>query len=173
MSETSPPPLAEQVAAVAAELRLAAARRTEEFGPIAAIQALILATLARIFTTLAGMVALWQAGLLPPLTPRRPSAAPRPHVLSLASAPALHPRAQRQRHHIAPESPIPTVPQPAPSVRPTPIGASAPAPILAPVLAPYPRHPSHAALARAPPWPTRSKPPEPQPPPHANFVTIS
>ncbi len=84
-----PPPFA----TLAAELRLHASDRAQDFGPIAAIQALILALLARLLGRLDGMFQRWQQGQLPPIPPARartrtrttPAAAPRPKALSPAA----------------------------------------------------------------------------------------
>ena len=79
-----PPPFA----ILAAELRLHASDRAQDFGPIAAIQALILALLARLLGRLDGMVQRWPQGQLPPIPPARtrtratPAASPRPKAPS-------------------------------------------------------------------------------------------
>lgn len=62
-----PPPFA----TLAAELRLHASDRAQDFGPIAAIQALILALLARLLGRLDGMFQRWRQGQLPPIPPAR------------------------------------------------------------------------------------------------------
>ena len=165
MLGTPPPPLAEQVAALAADLRLEAARQGEESGIIAALQALILISLARIFTSLERMVALWQAGLLPPPAPRRPRVATQ-HPRSVAPTPR-RPRARRHSRATAPRSPAPLAPEPVrrPAPRP-PITAAAPVP------APFPPAARPRAPARAPPWRHLSRRLQTPPPLHAHFVTI-
>ena len=63
--ENHPPPLASQVAGITADLRATADLHAAQAGLVAALRALILATLARLFTHLEGLIALWQSGQLP------------------------------------------------------------------------------------------------------------
>lgn len=142
-----PTPLAPLVAGIAADVRAMAAQEAARAGLLAALHALIFATLARLSTTLEAMVTLWAAGLLPLPTPRKASparqtatrpnpraAAPAPFVPLCAGrhlaavpphAPGAHPispSAQRERaqpsHARPPERPLP-----APRARPRPAAA--------------------------------------------------
>ena len=63
-------------AGLAAELRLHAGDRAEAFGPVAAIQALILALLARLLGRLDALFASWQHGQLPLPAPAPPAPHP-------------------------------------------------------------------------------------------------
>ena len=106
-----PTPLAIQVAGIAADLHATAEHRAAQAGVVAALHALILATLARLFTCLEDLVTLWQSGQLPAPAPRlrhrqnqpaaapaaikrpaanraAPAAPPRPHSPNPARAPA-------------------------------------------------------------------------------------
>ncbi len=69
-----PPPFA----ALAAELRLHASDRAQDWGPVAALQALILALLARLLGRLDGLFQRWQQGQRPPPAPARPRTTPAP-----------------------------------------------------------------------------------------------
>ena len=69
MSETQPQ-LAPLVAAMASEMRAKARDRAQEWGPGAAVRALILTLLARILGRLEAMILAWQQGLLTPPKPR-------------------------------------------------------------------------------------------------------
>jgi hypothetical protein len=73
-----PAALPPSFATLAAELRLHAGDRAQDFGPIAAIQALILALLVRLLGRLDGMFQRWQQGQLPLPTPARPRTMPAP-----------------------------------------------------------------------------------------------
>ncbi len=100
---------------MAAEMRAAADHQAAEAGLIAALHALILATLARLFNRLENMVALWAAGALPVLPPRQPNAA------------RAHAQAESQQARTA-RSPRRTRPHQAPPQEASPSAAGLPAP---------------------------------------------
>jgi len=58
---------------MASEMRAKAQDRAAQWGPVAALHALILATLTRILLRLEDMILLWQQGLLPPPSSRPPA----------------------------------------------------------------------------------------------------
>ena len=131
MLDKPTPLLAHHLAALTAELRAQADRAAAEAGLIAALHALILATLARLFTRLETLVDLWAAGQLPHLTQAvRPRATPAP----------AHPSPPRQAAIAAPR-PHRAAPQATPSIMALSIMAP---PISIPARAP-PHHP-HPAL---------------------------
>jgi hypothetical protein len=65
-------PLAQQVVGVAAAIREEAEAVSAHGGVVAVLHALFLSTLARLVGRLEHMILQWQAGQLPPQTPRRP-----------------------------------------------------------------------------------------------------
>ena len=168
-----PPPFA----TLAAELRLHASDRAQDFGPIAVIQALILALLARLLGQLDGMFQRWQQGQLPPPTPARPrtrttpAASPRPKAPSESAWNPFtwdDPRPARpSSRQAAPEA------SQAPGIHARPSRQisirhlHAQATVMPRVCAP--------AATPAPPIPSRDifqKPAHPAGPSHALFVTI-
>ncbi len=118
MLDHIPTPLAHHLATITAELRAQANRATTDAGPIAALHALILAALARLFNGLTELFSLWQAGQLAPALPAHNGAttsrnhnhprAATPHHRHAAARPAarhsnaLAPTAAPIRRHSAP-----------------------------------------------------------------------
>jgi len=168
MTPTVSSPLAQQVAALAAELRAHAAA---DAGMRAAVAALISACVLRIFALLEDLITLWQSGQLPPLaqaSPRRQTA-PKSPISGL-----------RTRH---------AVQRPARQLRPQPARMPAPAQILSAAPRPSQSHPPGPRATA--PWrvgasdrgvscaatrpigpPRRFFGPVPAPPSHAIFITI-
>ncbi len=136
----APSPLAAQVAAITAGIRAESDLRAAEAGLIAALQALILATLARLFSRLESLIELWAAGQLPipAHTPHRRATAPaRPRPNSVPA-----PRARRA-------IPRPALPLPAPSATTRPQSVPRPIPP-ARRRARQPSHPLTPGTARPP-----------------------
>ena len=77
---STPSLLAQHVAGIHAELRAEADHHAAQAGVIAALHALILTALARLFARLDDLLALWQAGQLPPLIARAPASRPKSAV---------------------------------------------------------------------------------------------
>jgi hypothetical protein len=130
-------PQAPRFDGIAAELRAMAATHAASDGVVAALHALILAALARLFARLDDMFAQWQAGLLlpPPSRVRAPRpAAPRanrtsrtPYARPTSVAPhapeppaAITPARARRGPHRVPSRAIPTPHPVAPISRPRP-----------------------------------------------------
>ena len=125
LMEPIPPSLGAQIAG----LRSSALAQERYVWIPAAIHALIIACLARIFASLERLVALWQSGLLPPPQPSRPSRTPRPSCPrpSRRRTPGLRrvrPRsvsrnaARRHTVHRLPSRTANPCPIPAPQARP-------------------------------------------------------
>jgi|GEM_PF-6344798 len=156
---------------MASEMRAKAHDRAAQWGPVAALHALILAMLARILLRLETMIHLWQQGLLPPHS-SRPPAPTHPHD---RARPSTHrpPETRRTPTQAAPipltqagHTPVPAARGPA-----TPGLAHAPAGRRGP--------PSSAMHHRCVAWPRLRAPPslqnavEPAPPTRAFNVTKS
>ncbi len=166
MSEHSTTPLAHQVAIMAAEMRAAADHQAAEAGLIAALHALILATLARLFDRLENMVALWAAGALPARAPRQPSPA-RPRAQAESHSPRTAPcRTSRARpHQVPPELSA------VPAARSTPASPTQHPPGIRTPMASSRRAPA-ASLPRARPDPAfLQNPAKPDAPTHELFIT--
>jgi len=124
MLDQSPQPLAERIADMAAELRATADEAAAQAGLVAALHALILAALVRIFTRLEDMVALWQSGQLPPLAPARHAERSAPNPPRITRRMAASRRPHFQAHAQAPEANAPEsvrhAAEPAAPARPAP-----------------------------------------------------
>lgn len=137
---------------LAAELRLHASDRAEAFGPIAAIQALILSLLARLLGRLDAMFASRQHGQLLPATPARPLPHPMPPGAIAARTASPHARSLSVADWLfsfRAEQPPARAPRPsAPGAAPMP----GPAPAQGATRRPAPRRPDtrpHPARAMA------------------------
>lgn len=154
--QEAPPSLAQAFAAMAGEMRAQADRRAQDWGPVAALHALLLATLARLVGRLETIFLAWQQGQLPPPARARTpanAAQPRPH--------APHASARRR-------SQMPGRARTPPAMIPTCRAARATCPRLLPA-SDHPRPVAHTALS----GPIFSNPDQAPRPCHAIFVTIS
>lgn len=79
MSETIPAVVPAFIA-LATEVRAKAEDRAAEGGPVAALHALILATIAQLIARLGELIELWQQGLLPPPSQSRSRVRTQPNV---------------------------------------------------------------------------------------------
>ena len=106
-------PLTHQIAGLAAGIQTEADLRAAEAGAVAALHALILASLAHLLARLADMIGLWQSGLLPRLAPvPRAGGTVVAHSHATTSrtprtAPMLRPAVGRTRHSAYGECPRP------------------------------------------------------------------
>jgi len=165
-----PTPLAHHLTTITAELRAQANRATTEAGPIAALHALFLAALARLFNGLTELFSLWQAGQLAPALPARNGATTshnhdQPRAATPRHRHAAARPAARHSNALAPTAaPIPPHRAPAkralvPSRRTTTRRAQRVSPASPNRPSPHPGFLSNAAL-RATPM-------------HAHFITLS
>ena len=133
---------------MADDLRAKAHDPDAQHGLLAPLHALILTSLARLLDRLVAMIRLWQAGLLPPPTPRRRAARP-----AAPQQGARRSRARTRMHHAPPPGP----PPPGPGLSGlTPRGAHARARFATPRRAP------RAPLPRAEPIPNHARAPPPR-----------
>jgi hypothetical protein len=151
MSIPPPTPLPQALQALVGELRAESALRAAEAGLVAALQALILTLLVRLLSRLEAMVTLWQAGLLPPPTPRaiRPRA-PRPECIGAPSRRTRRPRAPNpaRKPVEAPHARPTHVPRHPAWPRQAPPAWPIPTPESARPQAPFVQNPSRAAHLR-------------------------
>ena len=109
MSVIAPHPLASDAAAIAAAMRDQARSRAGAINPIALLETLILAALARLLDRFGQLVSLWAAGRLPALQrPSQPGTA-RPRAAAPARAHRTRPArvAPRRAAPVAPTQPMP------------------------------------------------------------------
>jgi|GEM_PF-2270219 len=156
MLETAPPPLAQHIAGIAAGMRAMADDQAAQAGLVAALHALILATLARLLSRLEQMVELWQAGQLPEPPPSR-AAPPRPAPRADIPREHLQPTGQAQgptQRHLSPH--IRERNHPSPSAPPSPLRALA----------------IRLRTARRATFPSNTPPPHPGKAPFARTISL-